>query len=189
MRKKLDNLDLKIVHHLQKDGRVSITELAEKVESSRPTVTNRLKRLLNDELAIVKGGLNLRKFGFKMTCVGLEVKKDETRKEVEQYLKSCPRVLSLYRTPEKANIHIDVWGEDRQTLNSTIESFRDIPNVDIIYTHYLGTPIYGKINFKEEVSKESETPCGKTCSNCHRYENLWCLGCPLTTDYKNPLLE
>ena len=189
LRKSLDNLDLKIIHHLQKDGRASITELAEKVESSRPTVTNRLKRLMDDELVIVKGGLNLRSFGFKMACVGLEVKNDDTRKEVKQCLKSCPRVLSLYRTPGKANIHIVMWGEDGQTLNSTIQSFRDIQNVDIIYTHYVGTPIHGDVRVKVESSKESETPCGKICSDCHRYNNLWCLGCPPTVDYKNPLLE
>jgi len=187
--KKLDSLDLKIIHNLQKDGRISITELAERVESSRPTVTSRLKRLIDDELVIISGGLNLRKFGFKIACVGLEVKKDDTRKEVKQYLKNCPRVLSLYRIPGKANIYISMWGEDRQTLNSMIESFRDTPNVDVIYTHYVGTPIHGNISINVEPSKEGETPCGRTCSNCHRYNNSWCLGCPLTTDYKNPLLE
>jgi Lrp/AsnC family leucine-responsive transcriptional regulator len=189
MSKKLDVLDLRILSELQRDGRATISSLAENVGSSRPTVTNRLRRLLEDELAVIQGGLNLQKFGFKMACVGLEVKKDATRKEVEHLLKSCPRVLNVFRTPEKANFHLAVWGEDDQTINSTIESYRDKTGVDIVYTHYLGTPIHGDIAIRVQPNKGSETPCGMSCKECHRYENDWCTGCPVTADYKDPILD
>jgi len=46
----VDDLDLKIVFELQENGRATITELADKVGSSRPTVTNRLKRLLDEDI-------------------------------------------------------------------------------------------------------------------------------------------
>ena len=189
MAKKLDALDLRILGELQRDGRASITALAEKVESSRPTVTSRLNRLLDEGVVLISGGLNLQKFGFKMACVGLEVKQDATRKGVEPRLKGCPRVLNVFRTPDKANIHLAVWGEDDQTINSTIESFRDMQGVDIVYTHYLGTPIHGDLSINVPPGGESETPCGRSCKKCHRYENEWCLGCPATVDYKNPLIK
>lgn len=189
MAKKLDTLDLRILGELQRDGRASITALAEKVESSRPTVTSRLNRLLDEGVVLISGGLNLQKFGFKMACVGLEVKQDATRKGVEPRLKGCPRVLNVFRTPDKANIHLAVWGEDDQTINSTIESFRDMQGVDIVYTHYLGTPIHGDLSINVQPGGESETPCGRSCKKCHRYENEWCLGCPATVDYKNPLIK
>lgn len=185
----LDHLDLEIIRHLQKDGRISVTELAEKVKSSRPTVTNRLKRLIDENLIIVRGGLNPRKFGFKMASVGLEVKKESARKEVETYLKDCPRVLDIFRTPGKANIHLTVWGEDDQTISSTIESFRDFQNMDIVYTHYLGTPIHGNIVINVESSENGEAPCGMKCADCHRYNNAWCVGCPASKYYKSPLLR
>jgi len=183
---KIDELDLRIIYQLQKNGRTSITDLANILGASRPTVTNRLKRLIEGELLIIRGGLNLRKFDLKMANVGLEVKSDEARKEVEHYLKDCPRVLNIFRTPGKANIHLLVWGEDDQTINSTIESFRDLQNVEIVYTRYLGTPIHGDAMVKVELSEDDETPCGKVCSACYRYNNAWCLGCPISTDYKNP---
>jgi len=186
---KLDLLDLEIIRQLQKDGRISVTELAEKVKSSRATVTNRLKRLMDEELIIFGGGLNLRKFGFKMASVGLEVKKESSRKEVEAYLKNCSRVLNVFRIPEKANIHLIVWGEDEPTINSTIEFFRDLSNVEIVYTHYLGTPIHGNIIINVESGNNAETPCGMKCADCYMYENGWCLGCPASKDYKNPLLK
>jgi len=62
---RLDHLDLKIIDELQEDGRVSATDLAKKVKSTRTTVTNRLKRL-KDERLISE---------FRMASVGLEVKK------------------------------------------------------------------------------------------------------------------
>lgn len=185
----IDDLDLKIINQLNEDGRVSMTKLAETVEASRPTVTNRLNRLLNEKIALIKGGLNITKIGYKIADIGLEIRSEDTRREVENFLKQCPRVLDIFRTPEKANIHLRLWGEDDQTINSTIESFRDIQNVDIVYTHYLGTPIHGNIVINIEPFKNEETPCGKICKDCYRYDNEWCLGCPLTNDYKDPLLR
>jgi DNA-binding Lrp family transcriptional regulator len=186
---KLDLLDLKILSYLQSNGRISITELSEKVDSSRPTVTNRLKRLLEKDLVSIKSGFNLKKFGYKMASVGLEVKKDDIRKQVEDYLISCPRVLNIFRTPDKANIHVSVWGEEDQTISSTVESFRDFPNVEIVYTHYLGTPIHGTVVIGMPNSKEVLTPCGRNCKECHRFINEWCVGCPSSENYHNDFLK
>jgi DNA-binding Lrp family transcriptional regulator len=186
---KIDDLDLKIIYHLQNDGRISSTELAEKIGTSRQTASNRLKRLRDNELIIIKGGLNLRKLGFKMASVGLEVKKEATRKRVEKYLRDCPRVVSIFRTPEKANIHLEVLGENDQTIASTVESFRDLANVDIVYIRYLGTPIHDNIMFDVAPNQSDVTPCGMTCVDCHRYINEWCVGCPTSSDYKNPFLK
>lgn len=186
---KLDQLDLKIIQQLQTNGRISSTELAEKTGSSRQTLANRLKRMIEEDLVIIKGGLNLRKFGFKIAHVGLEVKTSEARKEIKQHLKTCPRVLTVSRTPEKANIHFRIWGEDDQTINSIIESFRDHQNVDIIYSRYMGTPIHGNIVIKVESNENNETPCELNCSDCPRHINAQCSGCPASSNYRNPLLK
>ncbi|MDH5199821.1 MAG: Lrp/AsnC family transcriptional regulator [Candidatus Bathyarchaeota archaeon] len=186
---KLDDLDFKIIHQLQGDGRISITDLADKVGSSRPTVTNRLKKLVDKGFVVVNGGLNIRRLGFKVACVGLEVKNGTDRLDVENCLESCPRVLNVFRTCGKANVHLSMWGEDDQTVNSMIESFRDYPNVDIVYSHYLGTPIHGDVKLRVEFEEHREPPCGRICSKCNRYVNGWCMGCPCSADYRNPLLE
>ena len=185
----LDELDLKIIHQLQKNGRASMTELSEKVASSRQTVTNRLKKLIDEGLVLVRGGLDIMKLDYKIADVGLEVRGEDTRRRVEKLLKECPRVLDIFKTPEKANFHLRVWGEDDKTINSTIESFGDISNVDIIYTHYLGTPIHGNITINIDPNRQDTAPCGKICTECYRYHNAWCFGCPITTDYKSPLIE
>lgn len=184
---KLDELDLKIIRRLEVDGRASVTELAEEVGSSRPTVTSRLHRLLDSKTIIIKGGLDLRRFGYKVAIVGLEVRTEKARKEMEAFLRNCPRVLNVFRTSEKANLLLNVWGEDDQTINSTIESFGDQQNASIIYAHYLGTPIHGDVIINVEARRSDETPCGTKCSECHRYQNAWCRGCPSSSDYKTSL--
>ncbi|UCH38091.1 MAG: AsnC family transcriptional regulator [Candidatus Bathyarchaeota archaeon] len=188
MSNQIDSVDLTILSHLKNNGRMPITRLAEKIGISRQTIANRLKRLTHDGRVIIKGGLDLMKLGFKMASVGLEVKNEATRRDVEKYLKNCPRVLTIFRTPEKANIHIDVWGEDDQTINSTVESFRDLENVEVVYNHYLGHLIHGDIIIGVNSNQQDVSPCGRSCNDCYRYNNSWCVGCPVTFDYKNPLL-
>jgi len=186
---KLDSLDFKIIRELNIDGRISITDLADKVQSSRPTVTKRLNRMKKLGFLDVVGGLHFVKLGFKMATVGLEVKTEESRKETIEILSKCPRVQAIFRSPKKANLELVVWGENDQTINSTVESFRDISNVDIIDINYLGAPIKGDLILRLDLKGLDETPCGLICADCHRYENDWCYGCPDSKDYKNPLMK
>jgi Lrp/AsnC family leucine-responsive transcriptional regulator len=186
---KLDSLDFKILRELTTDGRISITDLSIKAQSSRPTVTNRLKRMRELGLLNVVGGLNFIRLGYKMAVVGLEVKTEESRKEAIEILSKCPRVQTIFRSPKKANIEIVVWGENDQTINSTVESFRDLPNVEIVNINYLGAPIKGDLILRLDLKGLDETPCGLVCADCHRFQNDWCHGCPDSKDYKNPLMK
>ena len=185
----VDDLDLKIVFELQENGRATITELADKVGSSRPTVTNRLKRLLDEDIVLVTGGVNMTKFGYKMACIGLEVTSSETRKDLEGFLTHCPRVINIFRTTDKANLHVALWGEDDRALQSTVETMRDAENVDVVYAHYLGTPIYGEVPIRVFSKDGTVSPCEKNCVECLRYQNVWCPGCPISSYYRNPMLE
>ena len=186
---KLDSLDFKILRELNTDARISVTDLANKVQSSRPTVTNRFNRMKELGLLNVMGGLNFMKLGFKMATVGLEVKTEARRKEVLEILRKCPRVQTIFRSPKKANIELGVWGENDQTINSTIESFRDIQDVDIVGINYLGSPVHGNIILRLNPGNLKVTLCGSICAECRRYQNDWCHGCPDSQDYKNPLMK
>ena len=186
---KLDSLDFKILRELVTDGRISITDLALKAQSSRPTVTNRLNRMKELGLLDIVGGLNFINLGYKKATVGLEVKTEESRKETIEILSKCTRVQAIFRSPKKANIELRVWGEDDQTINSTVESFRDITNVEIVDINYLGSPIKGDLILRLELKGLDETHCGLICADCHRYQNDWCHGCPDSKDYKNPLMK
>ena len=186
---KLDSLDFKILRELTLDGRISITELANSVQSFRPTVTNRIIRMKELGLLNVVGGLDFLNVGYKMATVSLKVPTEESLKATIEILSNCPRVQTIFRSPKKANIEVGVWGENDPTINSTIESFRDISNVDIIDINYLGAPIKGNIILRFDPKNLDITPCGQVCADCHRYQNDWCNGCPDSKDCKNPLTK
>jgi DNA-binding Lrp family transcriptional regulator len=183
------NIDLQIVRALRENGRVTVMELAKTIHASRHTITKHMRKLVEDGDLVISGGYDISKLGYKMATVGLEVSKDTSREFLYQFLKSCPRVQSIFRTPEKANIQVGIWGEDDSTIQSCVESFRDLPDVNIVDINYLGTPIYGKILITVGPCDSDEAPCGKVCSECFRYQNSWCYGCPVTTDSKNPLIQ
>jgi DNA-binding Lrp family transcriptional regulator len=74
----LDTLDLKIIKELQEDVRISMSQLALKTGSSRPTATKKMRKILDDGLFGVTAGLDASKMGFKVALVGLEVMNDDS---------------------------------------------------------------------------------------------------------------
>jgi Lrp/AsnC family leucine-responsive transcriptional regulator len=182
---KLDELDLKIVDCLNKDGRISVTELSNMVGASRPTVTSRLRHLLERRALKVRGGLDARSLGFKVATVGLDVKSEGERGRVLETLRNCPRVLSIYRGLEMASLALFLWGEDEETLKSTIESYQRLTDGGLTYTHYLGTPLHGDTLIGPCMEKGDEASCGSSCPSCSSYQNEWCSGCPSTKFHKS----
>lgn len=185
---KLDKTDIKILEELSDNPQSTLTDLAANTKISRPTITTHLKNLDDSGFLIYEAGLSLVNLDFVTALVALEIKQEQSRIAAEDYLSHCPRVKHIFRTRGKANLHVFCWGEDDHTLTATIDTFRNMPNTEIISTLFLGRPVVGDcvLNISKERSKES--PCGKLiCSECRTYKNGDCLGCPSTGDYKGPL--
>ena len=70
----LDQLDVSIMAHLQKDGKASNASIARKVGGSADTVRVRLKRLLNEKYLRVVGVPDAKRMGFEsQVIIGLQV--------------------------------------------------------------------------------------------------------------------
>jgi Lrp/AsnC family transcriptional regulator for asnA, asnC and gidA len=63
-RKKLDHIDYKMIRLLQKDGRISNTEIAKRVDISEATVRSRLNRLIKEEFIQIVAVSDPLKLGF-----------------------------------------------------------------------------------------------------------------------------
>lgn len=68
-KKRLDDVDQKIIKMLQIDGRLSNTTIAKKLKISEATVRNRLNRLIKEEYIQIVAVSNPLKLGFKITGV------------------------------------------------------------------------------------------------------------------------
>jgi len=181
----LDKIDMRILVELSHNPRITLTELSENTKISRPTISTHLKNLTDSGLIMNETGLSLRNLNFVTALVSIEAKQENESTTAEKFLRSCPRVKCLFRTPGKANLTVLVWGENTNTLNSTIESFRDLSNVEIVDIDYLGTPIHGDLGVGV-FDKRDTAPCKEDCSRCPNYKNKLCVGCPATIYYKGP---
>jgi len=187
MSKRLDKIDLKIINSLMSDARQSVTRLSKIVGVSRLTIINRLKKLTEENIIHANVGINIGKLGFQTALVALEVKGD-LKQEAEKNLSKCPRVLTLFRLNEKANLLTHLYGEDQNSLGSTIESLRDFPGVNILYVHHLRHPLFpDAFSLRVFPEKSDLTPCGRKCGECLRYQDAQCIGCPAVTEYNGPL--
>lgn len=182
---KLDKTDIKIIEELSNNPKSSLTDLAANTKISRPTVNTHLKSLSDSGLLLYKTGLSLKNMDFAVALVGLEAKHEQSHSQTEEYLSHCPRVLLIFRTSGKANLHVFVWGENDHTLRSTIEDFRNLPGTEVISTEFLGQPVYGDYIIDLSKEKSDKSPCGKVIHvECESYQNGECMGCPATRDYK-----
>lgn len=186
--KKLDKVDFDIIRSLREDARRSITELASDVGISRPTVMKRLRRMLEKEAIGIETGINLKELGLRIGCVGLEVKGAESRSKVKKILENCPRVLMIIAPFDKITFTVYVFGEDQDTLRSTIYGFAAFPDTSITHVSYSDPPLYPK-TFPIQIGckKNTVAPCGLKCSDCFSYNEGVCVGCPAVIGYKGSL--
>jgi DNA-binding Lrp family transcriptional regulator len=185
----IDHLDLKIVSELSRNGRASLSELAKKTGFTRQTIATRLKKLYDEDYVRVAGGLNLLKLGYEMATVELEVSSDEAGEEIMKLMQVCPRVITVFKAQEKEDLKVSMWGESQESIDSTIDSFRDFKGVKVMSAHYLGKPIHGSASFTMDPKDSAIAPCGKDCSRCLSYTSLECPGCPDTSHYQNPEIK
>ncbi len=85
MARDADQLDKRLVAELADDGRVSLSELAERCGVSRPTAAARLRSLMRDGLLRVAGVVDAARVpGLTVALVGLTVDKHRLDEKVEQ---------------------------------------------------------------------------------------------------------
>jgi Lrp/AsnC family transcriptional regulator for asnA, asnC and gidA len=72
---KMDELDLRLIEELQKDGRKQYVSLARKIGVTEGTIRNRLKKMEKCDLIGITAQPNLEKIGYGFTVImGLHVK-------------------------------------------------------------------------------------------------------------------
>ncbi len=107
---KLDQIDQKILRHLQENARITNAELADKVGLSPTPCLRRLRRLETE--GIIKGyhtEINREALGVNVTViilVKLEKEDDATLREFEAAIKKRPEVMECYLVTGKFDYFI-----------------------------------------------------------------------------------
>jgi len=153
---RLDRIDLEILKILQKDSRKTISEIADMMELSRPTVRKRIKKMIG--MGIIKrftiivddsivSGIKVL-FRFKVSDI----------EKILKYLRNMEEFIELYLTGGEKNILGIAVYQDMEKFRNAMNKFLD-----------LNIPFETEIIVKEIKRREDYIPtlCFKlTCDYC-----------------------
>jgi Lrp/AsnC family leucine-responsive transcriptional regulator len=94
----IDEIDVRILHELQTDSRISIRELSKRVNLSPPSVTERVRRL--EDHHIIEGytiRLNKKELGFGIDCIIEVTMKDGQYEKFKNFIKDYKHSEWCYR--------------------------------------------------------------------------------------------
>ncbi|UYF99915.1 Lrp/AsnC family transcriptional regulator [Halomonas sp. GD1P12] len=133
----IDKVDAKIIGHLQADGRLSNSKLAERLSISEATCWRRHKRL--EESGVIEGyqaNLNRRAIGgsvlafVQITCTQHD---EAATAEFERLIQQSSRVLACHNTTGEADFLLQVVARDLDDYSHFVERvLRQLPGVSSI---------------------------------------------------------
>ena len=127
-KKALDQVDCGMIELLQKDGRISNTEIAKKIGISEATVRTRLNRLIREEFIQIVAVSNPMKLGFDMVGnirIHVEIKK---MTKIIRELKKLKPLWFIVQTTGGTGIDTEFVVKSLDELNDLI--FEKINKID-----------------------------------------------------------
>ena len=138
-RDNLDNIDIKILSLLQKDGRITNVDLAEKVDLSAPPCLRRVRSL--EKNGFIKGyhaDLQAEKLGFEVTVfamVGLHNQAESDLRQFEERILSLPYVRECHMLNGEIDFILKCVAPDLSTFQSFLtKELTSAPNVASVKT-------------------------------------------------------
>jgi Lrp/AsnC family transcriptional regulator, regulator for asnA, asnC and gidA len=137
----LDELDFQILSHLQKDGRMSFTVIAERLNVSIGTVRSRFNKLIDDGTINIIGRVNPEKVGFRSYAhIAIYIRPATLKEQVAQKIAMLPEVSFLAMTSGDYDLEVDVMCRDNEHLTDFVNTVSDVEGV-----HQTKTTMYFKV--------------------------------------------
>ena len=138
----LDDLDFSILVLLQKDGRMSFTEMASELGVSISNVRNRVTKLIEEKTIQIVGRVNAEKVGFHAYArIKISVRPANVIDAVAKKLLKLPEVSFLAITSGEYDLEVDVMCRDNDHLLQIVNNW--ISKIDGVY--HTRTDMYFKV--------------------------------------------
>jgi DNA-binding Lrp family transcriptional regulator len=130
----VDAIDRELLRILREDGRISITQLAEKIHVSRASAYARLDKL--HKSGVIKGFsavVDCAQLGLGVTAVVLISAGGGGRfrwRELQEHIAEMPEVESAYLVAGEADVVVTIRTKDHESLRSLLlEGLQGLPHV------------------------------------------------------------
>ena len=135
----LDDIDLKILSELQKDGRIRNNELAERVGISPPPCLRRMKSLhRRGFIRAIQATLDEKRLGYEVTSFVLIQLKSQTRSSVQAFetaIATLPHVQQCSQISGDADFMLKCLAPNVEAMHRQLLQFAAMPEVQTIRTY------------------------------------------------------
>ncbi|EEE37705.1 transcriptional regulator, AsnC family [Rhodobacteraceae bacterium KLH11] len=130
----MDSIDIKIIRALQKDGRMTVIDLAEHVGLSATPCARRLERLQRDRIITgYAAQVDPEQLGFGVTIfVSVELEKQDRGAiaSFEKAIRRCDEVMECYLMTGSRDILLRVVAQDLKAFDAFLENrLMQIPGI------------------------------------------------------------
>lgn len=135
----LDEIDLKILSELQRDGRIRNNELAERVGISPPPCLRRMKSLRRRGfIRAIRATLDERRLGYEVTSFVLIQLKSQARTAVQAFeasIAALPHVQQCSQIAGDADFMLKCLAPNVEAMHRQLLQFAAMPEVQTIRTY------------------------------------------------------
>ncbi|HKZ50078.1 MAG TPA: Lrp/AsnC family transcriptional regulator [Candidatus Nanoarchaeia archaeon] len=116
----LDDVDVKIISRLARDGRLSLTELSTGTNLSRVAIANRIEKLMQTGILSVRALVNLEKLNYQTLIMELQIDKSKISMFKKLILNEA-RVLQCFEITGPYNFLLVCAAQNNGHLRSFLE--------------------------------------------------------------------
>jgi DNA-binding Lrp family transcriptional regulator len=125
----MDELDLKIIKFLERNGRVSNTEIALKLKVSEGTVRKRISFMLKKEI-IKRFTVDLGAEGGFIAFVLINSKPNASLSKVIKKIHSINGIKKISEIAGGFDLIVEITAESAEKFNEVIDSIRSSPSIE-----------------------------------------------------------
>jgi Lrp/AsnC family transcriptional regulator, leucine-responsive regulatory protein len=143
MNHKIDQYDQKILQLLQQEARMSHAEIGRQVHLSQPAVSERIKRL--EQQQIIRGyraDINVKALGYEITAM-IRLSTQQGR-PYAQYVADCPEIIDCYTVTGEDGAVMRVLATDVEHLQRIINQlnvYGSTSTAIVLTTHVAGKTV------------------------------------------------
>ena len=127
----LDEIDKKILKYLQKDGRETASKIAEKLNLTVPTITERIKKL--QESSVIKGFqaiIDPKSVSLDVSAVITVISSSSKNyQRVVDNAVECPEIIQCFSTTGMGSLLLWVSTKNSQSLEELLKKIQSWPDV------------------------------------------------------------
>ena len=128
---KVDKVDIEILRLLQHDGRLPASHIAEQLNISIPTVTERIKKLQDTEIIDgIHASINPQKLGLDVSALITVISESSLQyKDFTEIAEKTPEIVQCFSTTGRGSHTLLVITKNSQSLEELLRKIQSWPGV------------------------------------------------------------